>query len=353
MQGNQGGVDNRYMIHLYDNDPRQYTDTHNYQYNHGSFAVVHRNLNVALRDLGRFSELADAQYAGRCDALDFSSFLGKKSFIIHVWEASKLSDFHKLQYSDDIKVLALSEQVADLWKAEGINAPIVYAGVNADFWNFTNDQREWLKTCNFCITNSSNFRSAYDLIIPAWRLAFEGHTDVRLLIKDTNDNRILKHKLDNKFDSRIQYINARWSMFQLRELYQKSHICINVQRAASFGLTTLESMACGCLSINAKVKPSTEIVNNEVAIMVEPHGQMNIAAHMNHFNAWGLNNCYGQFLDNEMNFWNFDKNTLAASFQQAYELWKNQSLTAEKYRNHALKWSWNKSAQQLIKALYD
>ena len=40
-----------YMIHLIDPDPRQFSDTENYQFNHGSLSSVIINLNKELEKL--------------------------------------------------------------------------------------------------------------------------------------------------------------------------------------------------------------------------------------------------------------------------------------------------------------
>ena len=71
------------MIHLLDNDPRQFSEPENYKYNHGSLGSVMININNQLKKLNLYSEPDQAKWVGICDPLNMTfRYKDKKSFVI-------------------------------------------------------------------------------------------------------------------------------------------------------------------------------------------------------------------------------------------------------------------------------
>ncbi|NJO61264.1 MAG: glycosyltransferase family 4 protein [Richelia sp. RM2_1_2] len=339
---------------MLDTDPRQFSEPENFKYNHGSFSSVHINLNKSLKKLGYYSDYQLAKWVGITDGLNLGSFNApNKKFIISPWEIfNTLTNFHiysRESLNPDV-VFGCSEAVSNLWRKAGYDCQTAYYGCDVEFWKPSKNKNEIF---TFCITNSSNLRCAYDLIIPAFLLAFGTRKDVQLIIKDTNniEKLILKIKEFQNLGMNLKYFSGRWPMQKIRDLYSESHVTINLQRGAGFGLTTLESMACNSVCLTADVAPANEIVDPTVAMMIEPLKPIGLNDYIFDSIEWGFLNCFGNFdYPEEPKIWDFDINTIASSMEnlkENYSYYENINS-----RDHVVKyWNWDLHARKLVNLL--
>lgn len=344
------------MIHLLDNDPRQFSEPENYKYNHGSLGSVMININNELKKLNEYSEPDQAEWVGICDPLNIAfKYKDKKSFVISCWEtANTLSYFHlnSAQQSKQ-KLLGMSNQITNLWKKYGINCETLHLGADTEFWHPTKEKEK--NKFTFILPLATFTRSAIDLTIEAFSIAFKNNKDVVLKLKDTGSSPKFLQKIEEfkKLGLNIEYHTGRWSMQELRDFYSSAHVCLTLQRAASFGLIITESMSCNTLNLTANIEPFNEIVNKDVSVMVDSIGLAPINKNIDYLvNEWGLMNTYPNFdYPEEPLFHHFDKYQYAEKMLECYSKW-SEKYSKINYREYIENnFTWKKTTNNLIKLL--
>lgn len=352
-------------IHVLDLDPRQTTDKDNYPLNHGSFSEVAIQMNNALKEIGQYAEPDDAEYVGICDGLNVGfHYKNKKSFVIHVWEASSLPLFvYQTAVMTNQRIFGLSHQITDLWHKYGkTEVTTVYGGCDGDFWKPSKPKNT--KVFQFCHVNSSNVRSGLDLSLQAFAKAFEGQNDVLLVVKDTNpqneSSKLVEQIefLKKTFNVNINYISKRTPATYIRDLYSESHVTLNLLRATSFGMPILDSMACQSVCVTGDVPPTNELASgSKTGVLVKAYGlkKLNETSHKLS-NEWGLLNCYGNFqYVEEPYIWDFDVDAYAAVLKDVKSKYHERYYISSLFegRKSIIKnWDWKISAQTLYNNLY-
>lgn len=345
-------------VHVYDDDERQVTDPENYALNHGSFAEVSINMNRALKRLGAYCDADNAEWVGMCASLNSGfKYKDKKSFILHVWEATSLPIF-VWHHAQNQKIFGLSNQITKLWhRYNRPDVSTVYGGCDTEFWHQTKEKNA--NKFQFCHVNSSNIRSGLDLTIAAFSIAFKNNQNVKLIIKDTNpqnnNSTLLKYidtwRKHNRVD--IEYISERKPMTWVRDLYSESHVTLNMLRATSFGMPLLECGACNSLCVTGDIEPTNELIKPEYGRLLRPSGMVKLSEIVPKLeSSCGLLNCYGNFQHIEEPYIaDFNIHEYAALLRDLYINWNLYSKIDT--RTPIIEnWSWDKQAKLLIEKLY-
>ena len=338
-------------IHFYDDDPRLVSDPI-YHLKMGSFGTVAYHMNKVLKKMDYYAEPDQADWVGKCGALDPQfKYKDKKSFYINVWETNNTLPFYLLHNAQGKLIFGLCDKTSNLWRKYGFQAETIYGGCDTDFWHQTEEKNK--DQFVFCHINHATVRSGLDIIIPAFALKFKNNKDVKLIIKDSGG---VNHKLLQFINSfkceNIEYINDFWTTEQVRDLYSKSHACINLLRSTSFGMPLLESSACNSLCICGDVTPTNELVDSSYAMMIKPKGEIPIYPFINQVEQEvGLKNYYGYFEYPEVPyFWDFEVETVGQSLFEVYNNWSSYKKidTRTPIINN---WKWENSATKLINIL--
>jgi glycosyltransferase involved in cell wall biosynthesis len=339
-------------IHLFDDDPRQQTDPINYPTNHGPFSHISIELNKALKRLGEYSEPDDADFVGFNSGLNLGfRYKHKRTFVINVWETINALPFTLIEMARYQRIFGLSQQITDLWNKYEIPCKTVYPGCDTDFWHQTGEKD---KTFTFLHVNSSNVRSGLDLTLEAFFQAFRGNKDVKLIVKDTNESERLNQRIKEyvSLGTNIEYISKRMHNYEIRALYSRSHVCLNLLRITSFGLPLLESSACNCLCVTGDTAPTNEIIKPESGVLIKPSKKIPLYPKIVELQSdWGLLNCFPPLrYPEEPLFYDFDVNDYATTLLNIYNNWNVYSKidTRTPIVND---WTWDKSAKTLISYL--
>lgn len=345
------------MIHVLDNDPRQITDKENYPLNHGSFSEVAMQLNRALKELGHYAEPDNAEWVGACDGLNVGfKYKNKKSFVIHVWEASSLPKF-VFHVGQGQRIFGLSDQITNLWHKYGReDVTTVYGGSDFNFWKPTVPKNP--NQFQFCHVNSSNVRSGLDMSIQAYARAFAGNKNVVLKIKDTNPQAVnsrLEQQIEihkKYYDVNIEYYSSRQPATYIRDLYSESHVTLNALRATSFGMPLIDCAACGSLSVTTDLAPMNELVDENTGVLIPASEDFSLQSAAGLVDSWGLLNCYGHFeyLESPL----IGSINIADYAFQLHQIYHNWHIYSNKDLRTPIinKWDWKLSAQSLVKNLY-
>lgn len=338
-------------INFYDDDPRFITDE-NYFLKMGSFGMVAMNMNKAFKELGFFAEADNADWVGKCGALDPQfQYKNKNSFYINVWETNNTLPIYLLQNAINKNIFGLCDKTTNLWKKYGWNSETIYGGCDTDYWYQSKEKNQ--NQFTFCHVNHATVRSGLEVILKAFSISFQNNKDVKFIVKDSGGNNTKLIEFINSLEcDNIKYINEFWDSHQIRDLYSESHCTVNLLRSTSFGLPLLESSACNNLCIAGDVTPTNELVNSSFAKMIPHNGEINIYPFVEQVEAeYGLKNYYGRFDYPEMPvFWDFDVQVVAENMLEVYNNWdfyKKIDTRTPIIDN----WKWEKSAQKLISIL--
>jgi hypothetical protein len=335
-------------INFYDDDPRFLSDPE-YPIKMGSFGMVAMNMNKAFKNLGFYSEADDADWVGKCGALDPQFvYKDKKIFYINVWETNNTLPHYLLHYAVGKNIFGLCEKTTDLWRKYGWKAETIYGGCDTEYWNQTKEKNP--DQFIFCHVNHATVRSGLEISLKAFAIAFKNNKNVKFIVKDTGGENIqLQNFIHSLGCNNIQYINEFWTTHQIRDLYSESHATVNLLRSTSFGLPLLESSACNNLCIAGDVTPTNELVNSSFAKMIPHNGEINVYPYVQDASRdYGLKDYYGTFSYPEIPvFWDFNTEVVAENFLDVYNNW-NIYKKIDTRTPIVDNWKWEKSAQKLI-----
>jgi glycosyltransferase involved in cell wall biosynthesis len=337
-------------IKVFDDDPRLITDP-NYVKRMGSFGTVAFNMNKALKELGYHAELDEADWVGKCGALDPQfQYKDKKSFYINVWETNNSIPHYLLHNAQGKLIFGLCDKITNIWRKYGFETETIYAGCDTDYWHQTKEKNK--NQFVFCHINHSTVRSSLELTIQAFAKVFKNNQDVKLIIKDSSENIPFSNYIKSFDCSNIKHIVGFWDSDQIRDLYSESHVTLNLLRSASFGMPLLECSACDSLCLTGNVSPTNEIVDASFAAMIEPKGEIPIYPYIEEAEIkFGLKNYYGRFSYPEMPcFWDFDVDVYANKMLEIYNNWSDYKKI-DKRTPVVYNWKWENSVKKLINIL--
>lgn len=342
-------------IHCLDRDPRQYSEPEIYKRNYGSMSAVCIGFNEGLKELGCYAEPDDADFVGTCDGLDIKfRYKNKPSFLINVFDVINVLPEFCVNFQRESKqiIFGLSNQNTNLWRSYGIKAETTMPGTDAEFWHQTKPKAEKF---TFVFDSFSNIRSGLDMALQAFAIFAAKYPNSRLIVKNAGGSETL-HKYfqwvtlsaDNSLD--ITYINDRWPMEKMRDLFSEAHVSLNVMRHASWGLNIQQVACCGAVPIVGDFCPSNEIIEPNLGYKLKPTKEIRISDIAPALEQMGLTNCYGNFPYREApRFYDYDIDKYAQLMEAIY---LDYNQIDRNYRSRiAEHWTWKSSAEVLVNHL--
>lgn len=336
-------------IHFLDTDPRKDTDP-SYHTNMGSFSIVAKGFNDGLKEIGCYSDAESADYVGICDGLNIGFKYGdKKTFVVHVWDCINTipTQLINMQNQRNQKIFGLSNQITNLWKKYGAPCETTMPGCDSQFWNQALPKDNQF---TFIFSSFANVRSGFELAINAFANSFTKNDNVKLIVKNTNENPQFKYVVDSfSKECNIEYIDGRISFSEIRDLYSRSHVSLNVMRHSSWGLNIHEAAACNCLPIIGDFCPSNEILSKESALFIKPVSEVpitSISAILS--DKYGLHNAYGNFWYPENpTIYGYNLVEYSALLKNVYQNWNSTYSKINSRKEVVEQWSWRKAAENL------
>lgn len=318
----------------------------------GSFSVIQNILKKGLKELWSYSESPElADYVGVAGSfLDFN-YPNKKSFTVLFWDSlNTLSTIHKQQYNPNNKVFSINQHTANLCAKMEIPCKVIGPGIDYNYWYQTKPKNDV-----FTIISSSfsNYRSGLDQLLEAFCIfAYKKKKEVRLIVKNTSDNRRLEENI-NKIKSNgydIQYVNQRLTFDDLRDLYSQCHLGANILRFSAHGLNIAEHALCGCLTLVGDFDPSNTICGN--AIKIKPVRMISANDNMDIFKNYGLTNTIGGIPHPEPPLiYEYSLHDYVYALEDIYSSWSNQYSKIDTRTPIVEQWDYLKSARNLIEGL--
>lgn len=269
-----------------------YNDRLNQLDANGSFTVSSRNLNQAAIDLGHYSPAEKADHIIFMDALDINkTIFNKKAISFLVSEYNFAPKFLIPQLAAQPIALAISQQAKNSFVNAGADPDkihVVHLGSDPKMWvDFK--QRQKAAPFTFLTINSSNNRSAFEILIPAF-LEWAAGKNVRLIIKDQQNDKLqyLINQIDK--EKKILYIGQNLNYNQLLNLINQCHAHLYINSTTSFGMTPLDTSLAGLPQILSNSSALPEFTSDEFVTYVDCYQQEVNELLLGEYRTFGLVN---------------------------------------------------------------
>lgn len=322
----------------------------------GSTTIASRELNNAAQKLNVFANADKASHIIHMDSFNLNASFGTKPLIpFLISEYSQPASFLIKDLEKHSIALAISEQTRQSFIKGGADPEkikTVHLGVNPMQWPDWN-QRKKNTTFTFLTHNTSNERSGFNDLIPAF-LEWSKGKDVKLIIKDQQNDKFHSIVKQIDADQKIIYIGQNLNHLQLVELYNNCHCHLYINAVTSFGMTPLQTSCAGLPQIVSKASALTEFTSNEFVNYVDCREQEVDNILLAEYNAFGLVNNLPP-LQNYSNKLFTSRPKYSSVIEQLDFAYNNYSKIVEKnnkYINYIKEnLTWENSIKKIVKVL--
>lgn len=304
------------------------------------------HLHRALREL-LGSRLVDVGAEGGhprmvlhfCPPHFFAPILGKINVLFSMWEAERLPEEFVRALRCAERLLVPSTYCQRVWDRHDLEAAVVPLGIH-EAWAQVPTERHILRgpgsPLRYLCVGSPIARKGWQLVAPAWRLAFGGRAaDAELYIKSFRaDSEV--GAITPLYGGKVTIDTRDIEPQQLLDLYAGADVFVHPSYGEGFGLTALEAMAAGCLLLAPLMGGLTEFVAAETALLIGRSAQVEV--------DYGGVKMAAQVQNAE---------DVARAFTLAYEAWGTPALEELRQRGclRARTFTWRRSAEVLAEAL--
>lgn len=258
----------------------------------GSFSVASRNLNEASQKLNYYAHAEKADHVIYMDAFNFGAKINDKSLIPYVVsEYNRCGKFLVEHLNLHKIILAISQQAKDSFVNSGVDSDkihVAHLGTNPQNWpNYK--MRDKIPIFTFLTVNTSNNRSGYEIMIPAF-LEWAQGKDVRLIVKDQFNAKLFQIIQTIDKQSKIVYISDNLNHSQLVSLYNQAHVHVYANSVTSFGLNILDSACAGLPQIVSNSSAIPEFTSSKHVQYVDCYEQKVDNILLAQYQAFGLVN---------------------------------------------------------------
>lgn len=234
-----------------------------------SSSLIVRNLNIGARNVGLYDE------NGKVVIYDTTANTHglKADAILCVYETA--FPVPVLQNANGLPLIGCS--LHNLFFITDTGYPTTHAA----FCNLGVDSRLFKPTgklnnkFRFLCFAESNARSGIDVVISAFSEAFAGSQDVELYLKDRGATDTFKRfveKWANEYNVNIIHDTDNTQNFdELLKMYNDANVMVFCSRSTTWGMTLLESMACGVPVITTAYAGPREYVADGFNGWIVPH----------------------------------------------------------------------------------
>lgn len=257
---------------------------------YSSLAHVNREMTLALIDTGRcdlglvpfesdqFDTTEDPRWAALGERMsplsdadvhvrhrwppDLSSVPSGRHALVQPWEFGRVPRAWVEAVRDGIvdQVWAYTKYVRDCYVDSGVDparVAIVPLGIDADRFRpglTPHDAVHMARSFRFLFVGGTLYRKGIDVLLQAWRQAFEADENVALVIKDMGVDTFYRNQTAGAAIRRlqhdpgcaqIQYLTDDLPGGDMPRLYAACDALVHPYRGEGFGLPVAEAMACG------------------------------------------------------------------------------------------------------------
>lgn len=274
----------------------------------------------------------------------FIAFDHAPNFYLSMWEGPKLPDEFAASLRRSEYHLVPSEFCRTVWEKAGMNAGVVPLGIGDEIVALDPTRQiirgEGTPRLRFTYVGSNDVRKGWQLIAPAFKLAFENNPaalpHVQMYIKTFNGN---QDGIEKPYgDERLIFDFRRLTTAELAtEVYATTDVFVFPTFAEGFGLPALEAMAAGCLVIAPETGGLKDFVNANTAVVLPKSG-------------FGEMNYGGTFKTNAPTV-----DDLARCFAACFKYWGTPATEAIRTTGtkKAREFTWDRSTSILIHTIHE
>lgn len=198
-----------------------------------------------------------------CPAHMFRPIEGKVNVLFSMWESDVLPTSTRAALAPADWHIVPSRYCQRVWRAAGLEAAYVPLGVDEGY-TVGDAGRPILdrsRVLRFLWIGSRLERKGWELIAPAWSMAFKPADPAELYLKTVGSG-----ELENYFGGRIVIDKRDLDEQGLAELYRSADVFVFPSMGEGFGLPALEAMASGCLVLAPATTGLAEFVEPSTAV---------------------------------------------------------------------------------------
>ena len=208
-----------------------------------------------------------------CPPQMFRPVPSRVNILFSMWEGPQLPQEVIAAFSRADVLIVPSRDGSHVCAQHGLDAQVVPLGVSKEFIE-CDAGRPIIdrpgRRSRFLFVGAQSKRKGWDLLAPAWQMAFPAPGPQELYVKTIGNGKLQQHgplTLDQRDLEPVE----------LLELYRSADVFVFPTRAEGFGLPALEAMAAGCLAIVPETATGMDFVSDSTALLARCSQQAEFA----------------------------------------------------------------------------
>lgn len=207
-----------------------------------------------------------------CPPHFYAPIRGKVNVLFSMWESDTLPREFVAMMRGAQRLIVPSAYCRRVWERHELAADVVPLAAH-EAWSQVPPERARLRgpgrPLRYLAVGSPIGRKGWELVAPAWRLAFGKRPDahVELYVKTFRaDGK--EGEVATAFGGAVTIDTRDLEPQQLLDLYAGADVYVHPSYGEGFGMTALEAMAAGCLLLAPEIGGLTEFVGPDTALLI-------------------------------------------------------------------------------------
>lgn len=225
---------------------------------------------VEVLDLARGERSHARQVLHVCPPHYFSPAPGKVNVLFTMIESTTSGAEDRLRLASADRIIWPSTFCAKAGETSGLDVERFYRVPLGVSPAFIRDRSPFVygRRPRVLWVGSRSARKGWELIAPAWNLAFGAEPGPELYLKVSRENSDREDGVREEFEGSVKIDNRDLSTQEMADLYASADVFLFPSFAEGFGLPALEAMAAGCLVVSTDAGGLEEFVGPESAVVI-------------------------------------------------------------------------------------
>lgn len=256
-----------------------------------SSSIIINSLNTGAKNVGLYSD---------CDSVVVYDCIGNS----HGYDADALIVCYELPFPDYVNINCKNKPIFTVSKDNlrfaidgGYPSELcnyIHLGVDTGIWRPVTRKPD----NKFVVLSytESLARSGLEILVDSFHTAFQGEQDVQLFIKDRNATpkfeSWIRHECD-ELGINLRYENRHIAdTEEVRDIFSQADCHVYLNRSTTWGMTVLESMACGLPTFSPAYSGPREFIVNHFSGVEVPYNITTVDSEIHYLESIGQRNFF-------------------------------------------------------------